>query len=35
MLRRPRLATGGLVYPVLNRCVGRLALFETDQKKGD
>jgi putative transposase len=29
MPRRPRLATGGLAYHVLNRRVGRLALFET------
>jgi len=28
MPRRPRLATGGLVYHVLNRRVGRLPLFE-------
>jgi putative transposase len=28
MPRRPRLATGGLAYHVLNRRVGRLALFE-------
>ena len=28
MPRRPRLATGGLAYRVLNRRVGRLALFE-------
>jgi putative transposase len=28
--RRPRIATGGLVYHVLNRRVGRLALFETN-----
>lgn len=29
MPRRPRLATGGLAYHVLNRRVGRLPLFET------
>ena len=29
MPRRPRTATGGLVYHVLNRRVGRLPLFET------
>jgi putative transposase len=28
MPRRPRLATGGIAYHVLNRRVGRLALFE-------
>ena len=28
MPRRPRLATGGLAYHVLNRRVGRVALFE-------
>jgi putative transposase len=28
MPRRPRLATGGLAYHVLNRRVGRLSLFE-------
>ena len=28
MPRRPRLATGGLAYHVLNRRIGRLALFE-------
>ncbi len=28
MPRRPRLATGGLAYRVLNRRVGRLSLFE-------
>jgi putative transposase len=27
--RRPRIATGGLVYHVLNRRVGQLSLFET------
>jgi putative transposase len=32
MPRRPRLATGGIAYYVLNRRVGRLALFE---KPGD
>src|SRR5512142_1923064 len=32
MPRRPRLSSGGLVYHVLNRRVGRLALFE---KPGD
>jgi len=32
MPRRPRVATGGLVYHVLNRRVGRLQLFE---KPGD
>src|SRR5512142_2535717 len=32
MPRRPRLSSGGLVYHVLNRRVGRLALFE---KRGD
>jgi putative transposase len=32
MPRRPRLATGGLAYHVLNRRVGRLPLFE---KSGD
>lgn len=32
MPRRPRLATGGLAYDVLNRRVGRLSLFE---KPGD
>ena len=31
MPRRPRIATGGLVYHVLNRRVGRLPLFETNQ----
>jgi putative transposase len=31
MPRRPRIATGGLVYHVLNRRVGRLPLFETDR----
>ena len=30
MPRRPRIATGGLVYHVLNRRVARLALFEKD-----
>lgn len=30
MPRRPRVATGGLVYHVLNRRVGRLPLFEKD-----
>ena len=30
MPRRPRVATGGLVYHVLNRRVGRLLLFEQD-----
>lgn len=30
MPRRPRTATGGLVYHVLNRRVGRLRLFERD-----
>jgi len=29
MPRRPRIATGGLAYHVLNRRVGRLPLFET------
>lgn len=29
MPRRPRITTGGLVYHVLNRRVGRAALFET------
>ena len=29
MPRRPRMATGGLVYHVLNRRVGRLPLFES------
>lgn len=28
MPRRPRIASGGLAYHVLNRRVGRLALFE-------
>ena len=28
MPRRPRLATGGIAYHVLNRRVGRLPLFE-------
>jgi len=32
MPRRPRLATGGIAYHVLNRRVGRLPLFE---KPGD
>ena len=31
MPRRPRIATGGLVYHVLNRRVGRLPLFDTNQ----
>ncbi len=31
MPRRPRIATGGLVYHVLNRRVGRLSLFDTDR----
>ena len=31
MPRRPRIASGGLVYHVLNRRVGRLPLFETDR----
>jgi putative transposase len=31
MPRRPRLATGGLAYHVLNRRVGRLPLFEKPQ----
>jgi putative transposase len=31
MPRRPRIATGGLVYHVLNRRVGRLPLFATDR----
>lgn len=30
MPRRPRVATGGLVYHALNRRVGRLALFDND-----
>lgn len=30
MPRRPRIATGGLVYHVLNRRVGRLPLFDKD-----
>ena len=30
MPRRPRIATGGLVYHVLNRRVARLPLFEKD-----
>jgi|GEM_PF-4882264 hypothetical protein len=30
MPRRPRDATGGYVYHVLNRAVGRAKLFETD-----
>ena len=30
MPRRPRVATGGLVYHVLNRRVGRLPLFEQE-----
>ena len=29
MLRRPRIATGGFVYHVLNSRVARLPLFET------
>ncbi len=29
MPRRPRIATGGLAYHVLNRRVGRLPLFES------
>lgn len=31
MPRRPRIATGGLVYHVLNRRIGRLPLFDTDR----
>lgn len=31
MPRRPRVATGGLVYHVLNRRVGRAPLFETEK----
>jgi putative transposase len=31
MPRRPRIATGGLVYHVLNRRVARLPLFETER----
>lgn len=31
MPRRPRVATGGLVYHILNRRVGRLPLFESDK----
>ncbi len=31
MPRRPRIASGGLVYHVLNRRVGRLPLFETER----
>ena len=30
MPRRPRVATGGLVYHVLNRRIARLPLFEKD-----
>ncbi|HEV7301790.1 MAG TPA: transposase [Tepidisphaeraceae bacterium] len=30
MPRRPRIATGGLAYHVLNRAVGRMTLFESD-----
>jgi hypothetical protein len=30
MPRRPREATGGLVYHVLNRGVGRMTVFESD-----
>jgi len=30
MPRRPRMATGGIVYHVLNRAVGRMTLFERD-----
>jgi putative transposase len=30
MPRRPRVATGGVVYHVLNRAAGRLTLFRTD-----
>src|SRR4051812_46860000 len=30
MPRRPRAATGGIVYHVLNRAVGRMTLFEND-----
>jgi hypothetical protein len=29
MPRRPRIATGGLAYHVLNRRIGRLPLFES------
>ena len=29
MPRRPRCATGGLVYHVLNRAIGQMTLFET------
>ena len=29
MPRRPRVATGGYVYHVLNRAVGRATIFET------
>ena len=30
MPRRPRKATGGIVYHVLNRAVGKLKLFKQD-----
>ena len=32
MPRRPRMATGGLAYHVLNRGVGRLPLLENPKK---
>ena len=32
MPRRPRIATGGIVYHVLNRRVGRLPLFQTSHE---
>jgi putative transposase len=35
MPRRPRLATGGLVYHVLNRRVARRPLFDTDRDYAD
>src|SRR6476469_5867389 len=31
MPRRPRVATGGVVYHVLNRAAGRLTLFRKDE----